>query len=202
MQRSYSYPSRPRPSRIPTCGGRGHRPLGQRVPASSAVSATTCGSKAQSWALASARAPPFWFQDWGRRPMEEPPNPLARATPSRTKLIAKRFEIPRPRPYQESVALPRKDSGAPPGLPEATGTEVEEEEPFQQGQQSRQPTAVRLARPRGPAPLARPHKPRLARSPAPSWPGRGPRPAHRQARPRPAHLLVGARVLGPKPEKL
>lgn len=121
------------------------------------------------------------------------------------KVIAKRFEIPRPRPYQESVALPRKDSGAPLGLLEATGAEVEEEEePFQQGQQSRQPTAVPLARPRGPAPLARPRKPRLAHSPAPSWPGRGPRPAHRQARPRPrpAHRLAGARVLGPKPEKL
>lgn len=57
------------------------------------------------------------------------------------KVEAKRFEIPQPRPYQKPVALPREGSGAPPGLPEATGAEVEEEEPFQLGQQSRQPAS-------------------------------------------------------------
>lgn len=186
---------------IPTCGGRGHRPSGQRVPASSARSATTCGSKAHNWALASARAPPFRFQNWGAQTNgAASESPRARDS-FQDKVIAKRLEIPWPRPYQEPIALPRKDSGAPPGLPEATGAEVEEEEPFQLGQQSRQPAAAPLARPRGPAPLARPRRPRLAPRPAPSWPGRVPRPAH-QPRPRPAHRQASARVLSPKPEKL
>lgn len=66
--------------------------------------------------------------------MEGPPNPLARATLSRTKLKQSALGFPRPTPYQEPVALPPEDSGAPPGLPEATGAEVEEE-PFQLGQQ-------------------------------------------------------------------
>lgn len=73
------------------------------------------------------------------------------------KVEGKRFEIPRPRPYQEPVALPREGSGDPPGLPEATRAEVEEEEPFQLGQQSRQPTSSSATR-------ARP-RPRAARAP-------------------------------------
>lgn len=152
------------------------------------------------WPLRGPR--PFGSRTGGRRRTERPPNPLARARDSfQDKVIAKRLEIPWPRPYQEPIALPRKDSGAPPGLPEATGAEVEEEEPFQRGQQSRQPAAAPLARPRGPAPLARPRRPRLAPRPAPSWPGRVPRPAY-QPRPRPAHRQASARVLSPKPEKL
>lgn len=97
-------------------------------------------------------------------------------TPSRAPLLpgqscSKALGDPRPEPYPEPAALPRKDSGAPPGRPEATGAEVEEEEPFQRGRRSRQPAAAARA-----PPLARPRRPRLAHSPAPSSPRRVPRP--------------------------
>lgn len=148
--------------------------------------------------------------------MEGPPNPLARSTLSRTKLKQSALRFPRPIPYQEPVALPRKDSGAPPGLPEATGAEVEEEEePFQLGQQSRQPTSCSATRARAPATPRRPRAhvdrgsrtalllPRPASCPAPPTDRPAPappRPAYRQAHP--ARRQAGARVQNPKPEKL
>jgi hypothetical protein len=158
--------------------------------------------------------------------MEGPPNPLARATLSRTKLKQSALRFPRPRPYPEPVALPREGSGAPPGLPEATGAEVEEDEPFQLGQQSRQPTSCSATRSRAPATPRRSRAhvdrgsrtallpPRPASCPAPPTARPAPAPprlAYRQARPRPApptarpapaRLQAGARVLNPKPEKL
>lgn len=42
----------------PTCGGRGHRPSGQRAPASSASSATTCGfNEHKSWGIWPCKGP-------------------------------------------------------------------------------------------------------------------------------------------------
>ena len=132
--------------------------------------------------------------------MEGPPNPLARATLSRTKLKQSALRFPRPRPYPEPVALPREGSGAPPGLPEATGAEVEEDEPFQLGQQSRQPTSCSATRSRAPATPRRSRAhvdrgsrtallpPRPASCPAPPTARPAPAPprlAYRQARPCP-----------------
>lgn len=87
--------SLPPPHQAPTCGGRGHRPSGQRAPTSSSGSATTCGSKAQK----------RWGHWAWRGPCPPLPGPARQGwrglllVPStrpsfQDELSAKRFEIP------------------------------------------------------------------------------------------------------------
>lgn len=201
----------------PTCGGRGHRPSGQRAPASSAGSATTCGFKAQkSWGV------------WPRRglcplpPRPSPPRgellvPSPRATPSSTNFwqsaLRSRAEAfsgagrltslgPRsPARAARSSSWGGGGGGAIPARPSTARS------PASQGARAAWPC------PRAPTPPACPRRPRArARRPAPT-PDRAPRlsrlarpPPPRLASPRPSARpqpgTVRASVLNPKPEKL
>lgn len=109
---SLSHPSLPGPSRAPTCGGRGHRPSGQRAPASSAGPAITCESKAQSWGAGHDEALPSPSPGPDRQ-RKNSASPSARHS-FQDELLAKRFELPGrglPRsgsPYLAGTQEPRK----------------------------------------------------------------------------------------------
>lgn len=146
----------------PTCGGRGHRPSGQRAPASSAAgSATTCGFKAQkSWVVwprrGLCRLPPR-----PSTPRENSESPSRHAPPS-----GKALGDPGPKASRQRVALPHGDSGVLPGRPGATAGAAAEEAPSQPapgrpaGRPANNGTLAAWACPRAPTPPACPRRPR------------------------------------------
>lgn len=125
--------------------------------------------------------------------MEGPPNPLERATLSRTKLKQGALRSPsqdltRSRsPYLAKAQEPHQ------GYQKQPGRRWRRRNHFSWASSpANQLAAAPLARARYPAPLARPRRPRLAHTPTPSSPGLVPRPAHRQARP--AHRQARPRL--------
>ena len=152
----------------PTCGGRGHRPSGQRAPASSAAgSATTCGFKAQkSWIVPEGSAlslPGPALQ--GRIPSPPLSTPF---------LLAKHLETPGRRllgsgtPYLTGTQEPRQG-----GQEQQLGRRRRRRHPGppRAGRPAAQPTRERS--PPGPAP-AHPRRPRAHVDPglAPAGPAR------------------------------